>query len=153
MSATIAPPSTSVRTSADFKRIVHDAEDHRPGEQPAADEATHGIVSVPAESPADHTLAAKPADGPAASETRRIVVEADEIVFKAGGATFTLRNDGNGTIEIAAGSIVLKGEEITSAADQTHTTKGTMIVSEAAKFSDLLGKLIRINGQCVKINC
>jgi hypothetical protein len=80
-------------------------------------------------------------------------VEADTIVFKAGGATLTLRKDSGGTIEIRGAAILVEAENVTSHANQTHTTTGHMVVSEASKFSDLLAKLVRINGQCVKINC
>ncbi len=64
-----------------------------------------------------------------------------------------MRSDGGGLIEIKAAKVSIVGDEVVSAAATTHTTKGTMVVFEAAKFSDLIGKLIRINGQCVKINC
>ena len=89
---------------------------------------------------------------PTPSQDKQVVVEADEIVFRAGEATLTLKRDG-GVIEIRAPEIRLVGKQITSEAEENHTTKGNMVVSEAGKFSDLLGKLIRINGQCVKINC
>lgn len=89
---------------------------------------------------------------PAVAADRRLVIDADEIVFRAGGATLTLRNEGAGVIELSAPEIRIHGENVISEASHQHTTRGEFVVSEAAMFSDLLGKLIRINGQCVKIN-
>jgi len=100
-----------------------------------------------------------PADGPTAptrieeKPPERVILEADEIVFKVGDATLTLSREGSGTIELRAPNIRLIGDEVHSEATGTNTVVGETVVSEATQTSDLLAKLIRINGQCVKINC
>lgn len=83
----------------------------------------------------------------------RVVVEADEIVFKAGEATLTLSCRNGGTLEICAPRIQIRGEEVLSEATQTNSVVGHHVVTEAELAADVLGKLIRIDGQCVKINC
>jgi hypothetical protein len=84
---------------------------------------------------------------------KRIVVEADEIVFKAGEATISLSSANDGTVEIRAAHVHILGEQVVSEARQTNSIVGHDVVTEAALATDVLGKLIRINGQCVKINC
>lgn len=102
-----------------------------------------------------HRAADDGADG-ATTELRRphpVVVEADEIVFKAGAATLSLSSRDGGTLEIRAPHVRILGENVLSEAEQTNSVVGRNVVTEAELAADVLGKLIRINGQCVKINC
>jgi hypothetical protein len=46
----------------------------------------------------------------------------------------------------------IHAEEILSEAQGTNTIAGEHVIAEAEMHADLLGKLIRIDGQCVKIN-
>ncbi|QDU41253.1 hypothetical protein Mal4_56180 [Maioricimonas rarisocia] len=97
-----------------------------------------------------------PRETPAPVEEKspeRVILEADEIVFKVGEATLTLSKEGSGTIELRAPNVRLVGEHVLSEASASNTIVGETVVSEATQTSDLLAKLIRINGQCVKINC
>lgn len=82
----------------------------------------------------------------------RVVVEADEIVFRAGEATITLSSSGGGVVEIHAPALRLTGDQILSEATDTNTTAGRRVVSEAVGVSELLGRLVRVDGQCVKIS-
>ena len=90
---------------------------------------------------------------PGSHRPERVVVEADEIVFKAGEATLTLSCRNGGTLEICAPRIQIRGDEVLSEATQTNSVVGHHVVTEAELAADVLGKLIRIDGQCVKINC
>ena len=91
-------------------------------------------------------------DVPTADDKKRIVVEADEIVFKAGDATITLSKADGGIIEIHAPQLRLSGTDIVSEATESNTTAGRNVVSEALSVSELLGRLVRVDGQCVKIS-
>jgi hypothetical protein len=64
-----------------------------------------------------------------------------------------LNRANGGTLEIRAPHVLIRGTEVTSEAEQTNTLAGGNVVAEAVVHADVLGKLIRINGQCVKINC
>ena len=83
---------------------------------------------------------------------QRIVVEADEIVLKAGEATITLSRSHGGIIEIHAPALRLLGDQILSEATDSNTTVGRRVVSEAISVSELLGRLVRVDGQCIKIS-
>jgi hypothetical protein len=82
-----------------------------------------------------------------------VVVEADQIILKAGEAMLILNRANGGTLEIRAPRVVIHGDDVTSEAEHTNTLAGHSVVTEAVVHADVLGKLIRINGQCVKINC
>jgi hypothetical protein len=82
----------------------------------------------------------------------RIVIEADEVTFRVGGASLTLTKENGGTLEIRAAKVRIQGEDILTEAAGTNTIAGGNVVAEAELHADLLGKLIRIDGQCVKIN-
>ena len=64
----------------------------------------------------------------------------------------SLTKENGGTLEIRARHVRLLGEEIVSQATGTNAVIGEHVVAEAEMHADLLGKLIRIDGQCVKIN-
>jgi hypothetical protein len=82
----------------------------------------------------------------------RLLIEADEITFRVGGATLSLTKENGGTLEIRAGHVRIHAEEILSEAAGTNAITGETVVAEAEMHADLLGKLVRIDGQCVKIN-
>lgn len=82
----------------------------------------------------------------------RLVIEADEVTFRVGGATLSLTKENGGTLEIRAVHVRIHAEEILSEATGTNAIAGEQVVAEAKMHADLLGKLIRIDGQCVKIN-
>lgn len=82
----------------------------------------------------------------------RLLIEADEITFRVGGATLSLTKENGGTLEIRAGHVRIHAEEILSEAAGTNAITGESVVAEAEMHADLLGKLVRIDGQCVKIN-
>jgi len=82
----------------------------------------------------------------------RLLIEADEITFRVGGATLSLTKENGGTLEIRAGHVRIQAEEILSEAAGTNAITGEHVVAEAEMHADLLGKLVRIDGQCVKIN-
>lgn len=82
----------------------------------------------------------------------RLVIEADEVTFRVGGATLSLTKENGGTLEIRAAHVRIHAEEILSEAVGTNAITGEHVVAEAEMHADLLGKLIRIDGQCVKIN-
>lgn len=87
----------------------------------------------------------------APSLPKQIVVEAEEIVFRAGDATITLSREQGGIVEIHAPTLRLTGDNILSEATESNTTVGRRIVSEAISVSELLGRLVRVDGQCVRI--
>lgn len=89
---------------------------------------------------------------PKPDDTKRLVVEADEIVFKAGKATITLSKSSGGIVEIHAPQLRLTGTDILSEATESNTTAGRRVVSEALSVTELLGRLVRVDGQCVKIS-
>jgi hypothetical protein len=93
------------------------------------------------------------AGGPADPDRQdRVVVEAEEITFRVGGASLTLTKENGGTLKIRAARVRIRAEEISSEATGTNAIAGEHVVAEAEMHADLLGKLIRIDGQCVKIN-
>jgi hypothetical protein len=92
-----------------------------------------------------------PGHAPAAP-TQRLVIEADEVTFRVGEAVLSLTKENGGTLEIRARHVRLRGEEIVSQATGTNAVVGEHVVAEAEMHADLLGKLVRIDGQCVKIN-
>jgi hypothetical protein len=81
-----------------------------------------------------------------------IVVEADEITLRVGNAVIKLTKENGGTLEIHAANVRIHGNSILSQATQTNSMVGEHVIAEAEMHADLLGKLIRIDGQCVKIN-
>ena len=88
----------------------------------------------------------------AAAQPERLLLEADEITFKVGDAVLTMTRENGGTLEIRAPNVRIMGEDVLSEAERTNTIVGENVVSEATMHADLLGKLIRIDGQFVKIN-
>jgi hypothetical protein len=82
----------------------------------------------------------------------RLVIEADEVTFRVGRATLSLTKENGGTLEIRAENVRIFAKEIMSEATGTNAIAGEHVVAEAEMHADLLGKLIRIDGQCVKIN-
>lgn len=82
----------------------------------------------------------------------QLVVEADEITLRVGEAILKLTKENGGTLEIRAANVRILGNSILSHATETNSVVGEHVVAEAEMHADLLGKLIRIDGQCVKIN-
>jgi hypothetical protein len=82
----------------------------------------------------------------------KILIEADEFTVKVGDAILSLTKADGGTLEIRAPHVRIVGDDIISEAVGTNSVVGEHVVAEAAFHADLLGKLIRIDGQFVKIN-
>lgn len=115
-------------------------------------DAAPALPPASAESSTSENLQASVLPADTATVPQQIVVEADEIVFRAGEATITLSKSQGGIVEIHAPTLRLTGDDILSEAAETNTTAGRRVVSEAISVSELLGRLIRVDGQCVKIS-
>lgn len=92
------------------------------------------------------------AGNPPTRKQEQIVLEADEITLKVGDVMLSMTREDGGTLEIRAPRVRIVGEEIISEAEGANTIAGDSVVSEARLHNDVLGKLIRIDGQCVQIN-
>jgi hypothetical protein len=138
MSLTEAPISPTAHArpapAAELKR-THSAA------PPAVEASPVGHRRQPRDQQLSHT--AKP---------EHLLLEADEITLKVGNVTLTMSQQNGGTLEIRAPHVRIVGEDVHSEAETTNTIVGENVVSEATMHSDLLGKLIRIDGQFVKIN-
>ena len=91
-------------------------------------------------------------NAPPEAKPKRVEIEADEIVFKAGEATITMKKADGGIVEIHAPNLKLTGDNILSEASNNNTTAGKNVICEAISVADLLGKLVRVDGQCVRIS-
>lgn len=123
-----------------------------PAGNPSAETASPPAGSLAAATSPAESSAAGASAADTSTAPQQIVVEADEIIFRAGEATITLSKSQGGIVEIHAPTLRLTGDDILSEAAETNTTAGRRVVSEAISVSELLGRLVRVDGQCVKIS-